>query len=66
MCNTIRTLNNKTRTDTQIKFYKALTAPTLIYGSEIWSRKRRKETKIKTAEMKMLKSVTGYTRKAPK
>jgi hypothetical protein len=31
-----RTLNPKTKKDTQIKFYKAMGVPVLTYGSEIW------------------------------
>jgi hypothetical protein len=30
-------LNNTTRKDTQIKFYKAMAVPLLIYGSETWT-----------------------------
>jgi hypothetical protein len=38
MCGTIRrTLNKKTRKDTQIKFYKAMAVPTFTYGLEIWT-----------------------------
>jgi hypothetical protein len=36
MCSTIRrTLNNKIRKETQIKFYKATAVPTLTYGYKI-------------------------------
>ena len=38
MCGTIsRTLKGKTQLSTQIKFYKVMTVPVLMYGSEIWS-----------------------------
>jgi hypothetical protein len=37
MCNTIRTLINKTRKVTQIKFYKAMAVHMLTYRSEIWA-----------------------------
>jgi hypothetical protein len=38
MSNTIgKTLNNKRRKETQIKFYKAMAVPTFMYGSEIWN-----------------------------
>jgi hypothetical protein len=37
VCGTIsRTLENKTRKDTLMKFYKTMTVPTLSYGSESW------------------------------
>jgi hypothetical protein len=32
-----RTLNNKTRNETQIKFYKAMAVLTLTCGSETWT-----------------------------
>jgi hypothetical protein len=60
LCSTIRrTLNNKTRKETQIRFYKAMVVPALTYGSETWA-----ITTIETAEMKFLRSVAGYTRKS--
>ena len=36
ICGTIRKHLKKTRTDTQMKFYKVVARPTLLYGSEIW------------------------------
>jgi hypothetical protein len=66
MCSTIRTLN-KTRKDTQIKLYKTIAVPThtRTYGSEIWTIRKKQEAKIKTAEMKFLRTVAGYTREGP-
>jgi type IV secretory pathway VirB4 component len=32
-----RTLKNKTRKETRLKFYKAMAIPALMYGSEIWA-----------------------------
>jgi hypothetical protein len=47
-CSTIRrTLNNKTRTETQIKFYKVMVVPTLTYGSEIWTITRNGKQNLK-------------------
>jgi hypothetical protein len=65
MCSTIRTLNNKTRKETRIKFYEAMAVPTLrTYGSEIWAITKEKwEAKTEAAEMKFLRTVAGYTRK---
>jgi len=34
ICRTIRRHLKKTRSDTQIKFYKVVARPTLLYGSE--------------------------------
>jgi hypothetical protein len=31
-----RTLTNKARKDTQIRFYKVMATPVLLYGSETW------------------------------
>jgi hypothetical protein len=36
ICGTIRKHLKETRTDTQMKFYKAVVGPTLLYGSEMW------------------------------
>jgi hypothetical protein len=38
MCSTIRRiLSNKTRKETKIQFYKAISVPKLTYVSEIWA-----------------------------
>jgi len=52
----------KTRTDIQIKFYKVVTGPTLLYGSETWVTSTRDMTRLEAAEMRFLRSVKGYTR----
>ena len=36
ICGTIIKHLKKTRTDPQMKFYKAVARPTLLYGSETW------------------------------
>jgi hypothetical protein len=36
ICGTIRKHLKKTRTDTQMKFYKVVARPSLLYGSETW------------------------------
>jgi len=53
---------NKTCTDTQIKFYKVVARPTLLYGSETWVTTKRDMTGLEAAEMRILRSVKGYTR----
>jgi hypothetical protein len=58
-----RTLNDKTRKETQIKFYEAMAVPTLNYRSEILTVTKKQEAKTETAEMKILRSVAGYIRK---
>jgi len=52
----------KTRTDTQRKFYKVVTRPTLLYGSETWVTTTRDMTRLEAAEMRFLRSGKGYTR----
>jgi hypothetical protein len=52
----------KTRTEKQIKFYKAVARPSLLYGSETWVTTKRDMTCLEAAEMRFLRSVTGYTR----
>jgi hypothetical protein len=62
MCGTIkRALINKTRKDTQLKFYKVMAAPVLLYGCENWALNRVDRRKTQTAEMKFLRRVAGYT-----
>ena len=58
ICGTIRKYLKKTRTDTQMKFYKAVARPTLLYGSETWLIKKRNMTRLETAEMRFLRNVT--------
>ena len=63
ICGTIsRTLKNKTRNDTQIKFYKTMAVPTITYGSEVWVTSKKQEQRIQTQEMKFLRRVKGCTR----
>ena len=59
---TIRKPLKKTRTDTQIKFYKVVARPTLPYGSETWVTMKRDMTRLEAAEMRFLRSVKGYSR----
>jgi hypothetical protein len=43
----------KTRTDTQIKFYKVVTRTTLLYGSETGVTTTRDMTRLEAAEMQL-------------
>ena len=45
-----------------MKFYKAVARPSLLYGSETWVTTQRDMTRLEAAEMRFLRSVTGYTR----
>jgi len=45
-----------------MKFYKVVARPSLLYGSETWVTTQRDMTRLEAAEMRFLKSVTGYTR----
>jgi hypothetical protein len=61
LCGTIRRiLYNKTRKDTQVKLYKIMAVPTLLYVSEASTMKRADFQKIQTYEMKFLRAVGGY------
>ncbi|PSN39989.1 hypothetical protein C0J52_25074 [Blattella germanica] len=58
MCGTInRTLRNKIRKETQLKFHKVLAVPVILYGSESWILRRKDESKLTAAEMRFLRSV---------
>ena len=64
ICGTIsRTLKNKTRRETKIKFYKVMAKPVLSYGSELWTMTKRQESRIQASEMKFLRQVKGCTRR---
>jgi len=62
ICGTIRKHLKNPRTDNQIKFYKVVARPTLLYGSETWVTAKRDMTRLEAAEMRFLRSVKGYTR----
>ena len=55
-----RTLKNKTRKETMIKFYKVMSVPAITYGSETWIINKSDKRKIQSAEMRFLRSVAGY------
>ena len=42
--------------------YKVVARPSLLYGSERWVTTKRDMTSLEAAEMRFLRSVTGYTR----
>jgi hypothetical protein len=52
----------KTRKETNLKFYKIVAVPVLLYGSETWTPRQRDWTRIQAAEMKYLRTVKGCTR----
>jgi len=56
----------KTRTDTQIKFYKVVARPTLLYGSEAWVTTKRDMTRLEAAEMRFLRNGVHKTRENKK
>jgi hypothetical protein len=63
ICGTInRTLKNKARTDTQLKFYKTMAVPTVMFGSETWTDTKKGYSKVQAAEMKFLRRIKGVTR----
>jgi len=45
-----------------MKFYKLVARPSLPYGSETWITTNRDMTCLEAAEMRFLRSVTGYTK----
>ncbi|KAJ4434368.1 hypothetical protein ANN_22927 [Periplaneta americana] len=46
---------------TRIKIYNTLALPTLLYGSEIWTLKKKDMNRIKATEMKFFRRTAGYT-----
>ena len=62
MCGTIsRTLKGKTQLSSQIKFYKVMAVPVLMYGSKNWSLNRSYKRKIEADELRFLKPMAGHT-----
>ena len=45
-----------------MKFYKVAARPSLLYGSQTWVTTKRDMTRLEVAEMRFLRSVTGYPR----
>jgi len=62
ICGSIGKHLKETGTDTQMKLYKVVARPTLLYGSETWVTTTRDMTGLEAAEMRFLRSVKGYTR----
>jgi hypothetical protein len=63
MCGTIkRTLKNKTRTETQVKFYKVMALSAALYGSENWVLTEKDKNRIQAAEMRCLRSMMAVAR----
>jgi hypothetical protein len=58
----IKLINKNRNTDTQMKFYKVVARPTLLYGSETWVSTERDMTRLEAAEMRFIRRVKGYTR----
>jgi len=61
ICGTIRKHLKKALIETQMIFYKVVARPSLLYGSETWVTTQRDMTGLEAAEMRFLRSVTGYT-----
>jgi hypothetical protein len=57
-----RTLKNKTRKESRLKFYKTMAVPALMYGSEIWAPTKKFQTRIKSTEMNFLRKTKGCTK----
>lgn len=56
-----RTLSSKVRRDTLIKFYKVMSIPTCLYGSEVWTMTNKDISRLQAAEMRFLRAVAGYS-----
>ena len=46
----------------KVSFLQEHKLPSLLYGSEIWVTTKRDMTRLEAAEMRVLRSVKGYTR----
>ena len=64
ICGTIsRTLKNRARKETKLKFYKTMAIPAGLYGAESWVLTSKDKNRIQASEMRFLRSVVGVTRK---
>jgi hypothetical protein len=59
---THRTLKNKARKGTGLKFYKPMTVPALLHGSETWVPTKKIQSRIQSAEMNFLRKTRGCTK----
>jgi hypothetical protein len=57
-----RTFKTKTGKTTQMKFYKVMALPVLLYGRETWTIKTKDMNKIQATEMRYLRLVKGCTK----
>jgi hypothetical protein len=48
--------------ETNLKFYKIMAVPVLLYGSETWTPRKSDWNRIQAEEMKYLRTVKGCTR----
>ena len=55
-----RTLKGKIQLSAQIKCYKVMAVPVLMYGSENWSLNRSDKRKIEAAELRFCRPMTRY------
>jgi hypothetical protein len=62
MWSNCKNTKEKTRKETNLKFYKIMAVPVLLYGSETWTQRKRDWNRIQAAEMKCLRTVKGCTR----
>jgi hypothetical protein len=63
VCGTIsRTLKNKKRKDTLMKFYKTMAVTIISYCSESWVISKKDKDKLQAAEMRFLRNVKYCSR----
>jgi hypothetical protein len=62
MWSNCKNTKEKTRKETNLKFYKIIAVTVLLYGSETWTLRKRDWNRIQAAEIKYLRTVKGCTR----
>ena len=50
-----KSLKNKTRKDTKIKFYKIMFVPIVMFGSKSWIMKEKDKNKLEVTKMRLLR-----------
>jgi hypothetical protein len=63
ICGTLKgTLKNRTRKETQIKFYRVMAVPPCLYSGETWILNQKDDSSLTAADFAYLNSVRGCTR----
>ena len=55
------TFRDKVRHEVLLKFYTEMSIPRCLYGCETWTMTNAHDSRLKSTDMRLLRSVPGYT-----